>query len=460
MWTPCVAAATGGDAHRRVGRGARRGAGPGARRPPVDGERRGRLRGSRHRRRARLHAERLPRRPDRARARSGQARRGREARRHGPRRCPSVAARGPRPPAPRPGRLSPPPPPPRPAGGGGAGGAGGGGGWRRSSRISPPSSPSVGAPRGVAPWRSAAAAPTAKKWRSHRRMRPRSWCARSAGGAGGGGSGGSVGRDEGSGPDDAAGGGGHRRCGRRRYGGRARGAVLAGRSSGGIRGGVPRPLPALLPRHRGGRSAALRGKRPRRRGAVPDPWRRAPGGRLRRSGAPLVPRGPLGRPARLEDRVHRPPPRYHPLVPTSTTRRRSDGPASRAPRGRSNGRRGPAWPANVPAPVLVEQRRGAITESRHRGHVVQVGADGAIERAIGDPNVVVTLRSAVKPFALAALVESGAADELNLTQPELAVMASSHHGEDLHVRTLQAVFRRAALSQNLLACGTALAPLH
>ena len=38
-------------------------------------------------------------------------------------------------------------------------------------------------------------------------------------------------------------------------------------------------------------------------------------------------------------------------------------------------------------------------------------------------------------------------------------MAASHHGEDLHVRTLQAVFRRAALSQNLLACGTDGAPL-
>ena len=91
--------------------------------------------------------------------------------------------------------------------------------------------------------------------------------------------------------------------------------------------------------------------------------------------------------------------------------------------------------------------------------MVQVGSDGAIERATGDPNVVVSLRSAVKPFALLALIESGAADELNLTDPELAVMAASHHGEDLHVRTLQAVFRRAALSQNLLACGTAGAPL-
>jgi len=37
------------------------------------------------------------------------------------------------------------------------------------------------------------------------------------------------------------------------------------------------------------------------------------------------------------------------------------------------------------APLLVEVRRGGIVESRHRGHVVQVGLDGAIERVIGDP---------------------------------------------------------------------------
>jgi L-asparaginase II len=90
---------------------------------------------------------------------------------------------------------------------------------------------------------------------------------------------------------------------------------------------------------------------------------------------------------------------------------------------------------------------------------VQVGPGGDIERVVGDPDVVVSLRSAVKPFALVALVESGAARDLNLTDPELAVMASSHHGEDLHVRTLQSVFRRAALSQSLLACGTDGAPL-
>lgn len=91
--------------------------------------------------------------------------------------------------------------------------------------------------------------------------------------------------------------------------------------------------------------------------------------------------------------------------------------------------------------------------------MVQVDAHGQVERAIGDPETPVTLRSAVKPFALVALLESGAAEEFRLSQPELAIMAASHAGEDLHVRTLQAVFRRAGLSQTLLACGTAGAPL-
>lgn len=92
-------------------------------------------------------------------------------------------------------------------------------------------------------------------------------------------------------------------------------------------------------------------------------------------------------------------------------------------------------------------------ESRHRGHVVQVGPDGDVERAVGDPETMVTLRSAIKPFALVALVEAGAADDLLLSDPELAIMAGSHAGEDRHVRTLQAVFRRAGISQTLLACG-------
>jgi L-asparaginase II len=68
------------------------------------------------------------------------------------------------------------------------------------------------------------------------------------------------------------------------------------------------------------------------------------------------------------------------------------------------------------------------------------------------------MRSTVKPFAAIALVESGTADDLGLSDEELAILVSSHTGEDKHVRTLQAIFRRANISQGLLRCGTDGAP--
>ena len=109
--------------------------------------------------------------------------------------------------------------------------------------------------------------------------------------------------------------------------------------------------------------------------------------------------------------------------------------------------------------MLVEVRRGPIVEARHRGHIVQVDVRGRLERGIGDPDYVTTLRSAVKPFAVAAMLESGAGEAFHLTLPEIAVMTASHDGEDAHVRTLHAVLRRSGLSQSLLANGTEQAPL-
>jgi L-asparaginase II len=126
---------------------------------------------------------------------------------------------------------------------------------------------------------------------------------------------------------------------------------------------------------------------------------------------------------------------------------------------RASRRRTPKPTAGLAPPVLVEVLRERVVESRHRGHVVQVDAVGDIARAIGDPTVVVAMRSTIKPFGVVALIESGAADELTLSREELAIMAGSHAGEDKHVRTLQAVFRRANLSQSLLACGAEGMPL-
>lgn len=126
--------------------------------------------------------------------------------------------------------------------------------------------------------------------------------------------------------------------------------------------------------------------------------------------------------------------------------------------------RGPKPPARLPEPprtppILVSQMRGRVVESRHRGCVVEVGIDGTVRRVIGDPDTIVNLRSAVKPFGLVALIEAGGVEAFDLTEAELAIMAGSHSGEDLHVRTLQAVFRRAGVSQQFLGCGSEGAPL-
>jgi len=133
------------------------------------------------------------------------------------------------------------------------------------------------------------------------------------------------------------------------------------------------------------------------------------------------------------------------VIDAPETRRRARPSAARARRG--------------PAPVLVRKVRNGVEESVHRGDVAEVDLGGRVVRAIGDPERVVNLRSAVKPFGLIALLEAGGEKAFGLEPAELAIMASSHSGEDLHVRTLQALYRRTGISQSALGTGTEGAPL-
>jgi L-asparaginase II len=109
--------------------------------------------------------------------------------------------------------------------------------------------------------------------------------------------------------------------------------------------------------------------------------------------------------------------------------------------------------------VLVRHVRNGIEESLHRGDIVEADANGRLIRSLGDPDRVVTLRSTVKPFGVVALIEAGGIEAFDLEPAELAIMASSHSGEDFHVRTLQGMFRRAGVSQAVLACGSEGMPL-
>jgi L-asparaginase II len=110
-------------------------------------------------------------------------------------------------------------------------------------------------------------------------------------------------------------------------------------------------------------------------------------------------------------------------------------------------------------PILARHVRNGIEESVHRGDIVETDAAGRIIRQLGDADRLVTLRSTVKPFGLLALIEAGGIKAFDLEPAEIAIMASSHSGEDLHVRTLQGLYRRSGVSQALLACGSEGAPL-
>ena len=119
----------------------------------------------------------------------------------------------------------------------------------------------------------------------------------------------------------------------------------------------------------------------------------------------------------------------------------------------------PSGRGRATPPVLVRQIRNGIEESVHRGDIVEVDAAGRLIRQLGDPDRIVTLRSTVKPFGVLAIIESGGIEAFDLEPPEIAILASSHSGEDLHVRTLQGIYRRTGVSQALLACGAEGMPL-
>ncbi|MFD1694923.1 asparaginase [Roseibium aestuarii] len=108
----------------------------------------------------------------------------------------------------------------------------------------------------------------------------------------------------------------------------------------------------------------------------------------------------------------------------------------------------------VTAPITVEVTRGDLVESFHRGLVSVVNAQGEEVCAIGDTSTRVFPRSAIKVLQALPLVESGAADALDLDDAELALACASHNGEDTHVKTARVMLIKAGLSVEDMECGS------
>ena len=105
------------------------------------------------------------------------------------------------------------------------------------------------------------------------------------------------------------------------------------------------------------------------------------------------------------------------------------------------------------AEPLVEVKRGAITESRHRGHIVVVEPDGNIIASAGALETVTFLRSSAKPFQAIPLLVSGAADRFGFTDREVAIACASHNGEPIHTELVASMLRKIGLGPEALHCG-------
>jgi L-asparaginase II len=102
---------------------------------------------------------------------------------------------------------------------------------------------------------------------------------------------------------------------------------------------------------------------------------------------------------------------------------------------------------------LADVWRGPAVESIHQGIAVVADAEGVIQLSLGDPDFVTFPRSSLKPFQAIALVETGAADALGLTEEHVALSCASHRAEDFHVALVRDWLGRMGLTESALVCG-------
>lgn len=107
----------------------------------------------------------------------------------------------------------------------------------------------------------------------------------------------------------------------------------------------------------------------------------------------------------------------------------------------------------APAPLCINITRAGRTESTHRVHAVVMNGDGDITAAYGDKGRMIYPRSALKPLQTIALIESGAAAALGISDAEIALACASHSGEDLHTAAVGAWLARIGLDETALGCG-------
>ncbi len=101
---------------------------------------------------------------------------------------------------------------------------------------------------------------------------------------------------------------------------------------------------------------------------------------------------------------------------------------------------------------MVQVLRGDLAERIHFGSACLVDSDGAVIQSVGNYNYITYSRSTSKPFQALEVILSGAYNRFNFTQEELALMCSSHFGEEQHIRVLESILSKIGITESALQC--------
>ncbi|MFQ6041062.1 MAG: asparaginase [Candidatus Poribacteria bacterium] len=101
---------------------------------------------------------------------------------------------------------------------------------------------------------------------------------------------------------------------------------------------------------------------------------------------------------------------------------------------------------------MVHVIRSGVVDLIHHGCLAAVDTAGKLVCSVGDPERTAFMRSSAKPLQAIATAESGALEEFNINETELAIMCASHAGQDIHVQTVRSILRKIGLSEDALQC--------
>ncbi|MCH8027434.1 MAG: asparaginase [candidate division Zixibacteria bacterium] len=108
---------------------------------------------------------------------------------------------------------------------------------------------------------------------------------------------------------------------------------------------------------------------------------------------------------------------------------------------------------NTPTP-LAKVYRGSAVEAVHYGSIAVVNAQGELTHYAGEPEMVISMRSSVKPFQALPLLMSGGFDHFGFSVKQLAIMCASHNGTDEHRELVISNLKAAGNKPEDLQCGS------